>query len=150
MLNGDKVILMTKLALYEQNEGKKTIKMSKYFKGDYVGIQLVKSFFAITLAYIFAVAIVIAYKAGYIIDNLTNIDFIKYGKIFIVIYVAVLLIYMMITFIASTYKFKTIRKSLKVYNGCLKALLKMQDAEAMSIEERELGGAGEDDGTFSF
>ena len=44
MLNREKVILMTKLAVYEQKEGRKEIPLSKYFKSDYIGLHLIGSF----------------------------------------------------------------------------------------------------------
>lgn len=43
MINEEKVILMTKLASYESNEGKKNIRIVNYFRGDYIGFQVLKS-----------------------------------------------------------------------------------------------------------
>ena len=45
MLNNEKITLMTKLSLYEQKNGKKEIKSSKYFKSDYMLLKMVSSFF---------------------------------------------------------------------------------------------------------
>ena len=45
MLNNEKIILMTKLSLYEQKNQKKEIKTSKYFRGDYMSLKMLKSFF---------------------------------------------------------------------------------------------------------
>ncbi|MDF2593610.1 MAG: hypothetical protein K0S75_3076, partial [Clostridia bacterium] len=42
MLNTNKVRLMTKLALYETKEGKEDIRLSKYYKTDYVRYQVIK------------------------------------------------------------------------------------------------------------
>ena len=39
MLNEERVILMTKLAAYEQNEGMNMVAVGKYFRSDYIGIQ---------------------------------------------------------------------------------------------------------------
>ena len=36
MVKEDKVILMTKLAMYEQNEGKESIPVSRYYRSDYI------------------------------------------------------------------------------------------------------------------
>ena len=52
MLNKEKVRLMTKLARYEQKEEKRYLKISKYYRSDYIGIALLKNFFASTIAYI--------------------------------------------------------------------------------------------------
>ena len=39
MLNNEKIILMTKLSLYEQKNQKKEIKTSKYFRDDYMSLK---------------------------------------------------------------------------------------------------------------
>ena len=52
MLNNEKIILMTKLSLYEQKNQKKEIKTSKYFRGDYMSLKMLKSFLCITVAYL--------------------------------------------------------------------------------------------------
>ena len=38
MLNAERVILMTRLAAYENGEGKKNVAIGKYFRSDYIGI----------------------------------------------------------------------------------------------------------------
>ena len=44
MLNQERIILMTKMASYEENEGKKNNAIMNYFRGDYVWLQVMKSF----------------------------------------------------------------------------------------------------------
>ena len=46
MINEERVILMTRLASYEANEGKKDISIVNYFRGDYIGFQVLKSIIA--------------------------------------------------------------------------------------------------------
>ncbi len=43
MLNEEKVILMTQMASYEENEGKKNMAIGRYFRSDYIAIQVLKS-----------------------------------------------------------------------------------------------------------
>jgi len=129
MLNSDKVILMTKLALYEQKEGKKEIPISHYFKGDYISIHMVGSFFAITISFIIGFALWVICKADYLILNVTNMDLVALGKRILVIYLIVLAVYLVLSYIYFAYKFKKIRQNLKVYNGGLKKLHRLQDEE---------------------
>lgn len=62
MLNKEKVRLMTKLARYEQKEEKRYLKISKYYRSDYIGIALLKNFFASTIAYILILILVFLYR----------------------------------------------------------------------------------------
>ena len=41
MLNEKKIALMTKMAIYEQGEGKKSFPMSKYYRSDYLSLRLI-------------------------------------------------------------------------------------------------------------
>ena len=36
MLNQNKIVLMTKLASYEENDGKENVKIGKFFRADYI------------------------------------------------------------------------------------------------------------------
>lgn len=40
MLNEERIRLMTKLARYEQKEGRRNLKISRYYRRDYLGIKL--------------------------------------------------------------------------------------------------------------
>ena len=43
MLNENKIKMMTKMAIYEKNEGRQMIKNSRYFKGDYVAFGVLRT-----------------------------------------------------------------------------------------------------------
>ena len=51
MLDKNKVRIMTKMAIYEKGEGKEYLPISKYYKRDYVGLQMMKSFICSTIAF---------------------------------------------------------------------------------------------------
>ena len=52
MLNNEKIILMTKLSLYEQKNQKKEISTGKYFKSDYMLLKMLSSFICATVGFI--------------------------------------------------------------------------------------------------
>ena len=56
-----KVKVMTKIAMYEQGEGKKYLPISKYYRSDYIGLALIKNFFLVTIGYLLVIAAVAAY-----------------------------------------------------------------------------------------
>ena len=49
MINEEKVKIMDRLALYEKQEGRKYLPVSKYYRSDYIGLALIKNFFLVTL-----------------------------------------------------------------------------------------------------
>ena len=61
MINEEKVILMTKMASYEGHEGKKDISITHYFRGDYIGFQVLKSVIAATISFLAVFAVYVLY-----------------------------------------------------------------------------------------
>ena len=52
MLDKRKVRIMTRLALYEQNQGKEDFRISEYYRKDYAGLHAIFSFLWVTVGYI--------------------------------------------------------------------------------------------------
>ena len=59
MINQEKVALMTKLAIYEENEGRKNIPMGKYYKDDYVSLHMVNTVIVATFSYVLVIAAIV-------------------------------------------------------------------------------------------
>ena len=51
MLNEEKIQAMTDLAVFEKHQGRKIFPVNQYFKSDYVGGQLFRSFFGYTFSF---------------------------------------------------------------------------------------------------
>ena len=51
MISKERVRHMTKLAAFEEREGKEYRKMTQYFRRDYVGLELLKSFLSGTISF---------------------------------------------------------------------------------------------------
>ena len=51
MLNEKKIALMTKMAIYEQGEGKKSLPMSKYYRSDYISLRIINTVIVTTIAF---------------------------------------------------------------------------------------------------
>lgn len=151
MLNEDKIRLMTKLALYEQGEGKKSIKSNKYYKKDYVGVMMINTAVTITLAYIMCLALWVFYKVDYFAEEIVNIDLLNLGKKILVIYIIVFIIYMLISYAVYSIKFLKMQDMNKEYSEDLKELyLVYKKEEKSKSENRKLGGFNPDDEDFDF
>lgn len=142
MLNNEKIILMTKLSLYEQKNQKKEIKTSKYFKGDYMSLKMLSSFAYVTLGYLLCLVLWLMYSSSDVISKLTTTStFTVLIIIVILIYVVVAALYMIFSYAFYSHRFRKIRKNLKEYNGDLKTLHRIQELEYDAIiDELEEGG----------
>ena len=57
MISEQRVKLMTRLAAYEQKEGKKNEEIGSYFRGDYISFQILKSVIYGTMAFLLVLLI---------------------------------------------------------------------------------------------
>lgn len=115
MLNENKVKMMTKMAIYEKNEGKKMLRTAKYFKGDYVSLAVLKSTIATTFAFIIVALMVVLCNTESIIRQINSMDYAALGKKIIVYYVLALIVYAVISGIYSAYQYDKTRSGIKKY-----------------------------------
>ena len=134
MINEEKVALMTKLAAYEQGDGKENIPQSKYYREDYVSLKMINTAILVTVAYLMVLAIVVFVNVEKMMTQIANMDFVKLGKTVLIWYVIVFVVYMGIAYIVYSIKFKKVRKSLNEYNGDLKKLYALYKEE--NVEKR--------------
>ena len=125
MINEDKVILMTKLASYEANEGKKYLAIGRYFRSDYISLQLLKALISGTLAFAILAGLSVLYDLEAFMKNFyQTADVIKLIKDMGIVYLITVGIYMLIAYVHAAYQYNRSRQSLKTYYGNLKKLSK--------------------------
>lgn len=122
MLNDEKIRLMTKLALFEECDGKEELKKAQYYRIDYIRFQVLKSALCVTLGYILILLAILVYQSEYIMDNITTIAYKKIGFYVVMAYLFILLFYSFITGIVSYFHYERAKKKLKKYKNNLKTL----------------------------
>ncbi len=127
MVNKEKVILMTKLASYEQGEGKKVVPIANYFRTDYISSQLLRSFLAGTFAFIVIVGVMIFYNFEFIMQDIYNTDLLAFAKKVGTIYGVCMGVYLLLSYIMAAYRYSRARSSLKGYYADLKRLNKFYE-----------------------
>ena len=127
MINEEKVILMTRLASYESNEGKKDISIVNYFKGDYIGFQILKSVIAATISFLALFGVYAFYNFEELMQNIYKMDLLGFGKDVIILYLCTVGAYGVITYVLFTYKYNKAKKNLRNYYSNLKKLAGMYD-----------------------
>ncbi len=113
---------MTKLAIYEQGEGKTAFPMSKYYHSDYMALRLINSLILTTLVYAMVVGTILLVNVDAFLEELVSMDLKELGKSLLISYIVVLVINVVISYAVGNYRFKKHRKGLSEYNGNLKKL----------------------------
>lgn len=122
MLNEERVILMAKMASYEEGEGKKCMSLGRYFRGDYLSLQLLRAFFCSTIAYLLGFGLYVLYYFETLLADIYKMDLLVFAQNVIIGYAAFVLAYCVITYGVCTYRYARAKKSLKIYYYNLKKL----------------------------
>lgn len=122
MLNEERIILMTKMASYEEKEGKKNVQIGNYFRSDYIAIQVLKSFVSATIAFCAVFALFIFYDFETFLQDIYKIDLITFAKNVLIAYGVTVVVFSVITYAVYSYRYSRAKKSLKCYYNNLKKL----------------------------
>lgn len=125
MLNEERIILMTQLAAYEVNEGKRNVKIGNYFRSDYIAVQVLKSVVSASIAFALVFALYIFYDFENFMQDLYKMDLIAFARDVLIRYGISVVIYGVLTYIVCTYRYSRVRRSLKRYYHNLKKLNSM-------------------------
>lgn len=87
MLNEEKVRYMTGLAIFEKNEGRKIFPINRYFKKDYVGGQMFRSFFGYTFCYLLMLLLWVLYKLDVLLGGMSIEELLECGRNWGILYV---------------------------------------------------------------
>lgn len=127
MINENKVILMTRMASYEQKEGKRCMSIAKYFRTDYVLRHILKGIISGTIAFVICFALYVAYGFEEFMENIYKMDLFAFASNVIVIYIVFVAAYGIILYLVSTFQFIMARRSLRCYYQNLKKLKAMYE-----------------------
>ncbi len=127
MIKEEKVILMTKLASYEEGKGKKDISVLNYFRSDYIGFQILKSVIAATLSFLAVFAVYVFYNFETLMQDVYKMDLLSFGKTVVILYLCTVGAYGVISYVVYASRYNKAKKNLRTYYANLKKLAGMYD-----------------------
>lgn len=129
MLNEQKIKKMYKLAAYEAGEGKEHLSISNYYRSDYIGMALIKNFFLTTIAYGLLLLVYVGYRMQYLMENIHKMNLILLGVKIVGVYVGMVVLYSLLTYIYCSVKYARARKGIQEYYKNLGQLQKFYERE---------------------
>ena len=120
---------MTRMAAYEQHEGKKNNAINSYFRSDYVGFQVLKSIISATIVYLIVVAAYVMYHFSEVLQDIYNTDIMATARKYLVYYIVLVAVYSVISYIVYSIRYGKMRGNMRTYYSCLKKLGKMYEKE---------------------
>ncbi len=127
MLNEERIILMTRLASYEAGEGKKNEAIGKYFRSDYIGIQVVKSVVCASIAFVVMFGLYLLYDLETLMTEIYRMDLFVFAKNILLLYVILVVGFAALTYAVYAYRYNKAKKSLKNYYNNLRRLASLYE-----------------------
>lgn len=129
MVNEERVKQLYKIAIYEQKEEKRHFQTGLYYQSDYVGKEVVKSFFSGSIAYFIMVLLWGMSNLDLVMHQINTLEIIDTVVVAIVFYFLFLVAYMFVTALVYHYRYKNSKKKLDGYVGDLKVAHTMFERE---------------------
>lgn len=135
MLNEEKVKSMTKAAAYENGPEKKNIGINSYYRGDYLGLQMVKSAVAYAIAFCILTAMWAMGRIEELMLLLSRAEYLeKILKTLILLFAAGLVLYEIAVYAYYSSKYQHAKKSVGGFHAHLKHIHKFYETQE-SVEE---------------
>ena len=129
MLSQERIKLMTKMAAYEENEGKKYMSIGSYFRSDYMGMQVIHSVICGTLAFFLLAGLYVYYHFETMMQDIYKMDLLLLGRRVLFYYIVFIAAYSVITYVIYSFRYSRAKRSLKHYYYHLKQLAAIYDIE---------------------
>lgn len=140
MLDEIKIKLMTKVAIYEKKEADRDLRLSHYYKEDYIKFGCLKTMITSTVAYWLVLGVYIMLRYEKILEDLNDADYYKLMVKILLGWGLTLAVFFVYSFIVYAIKYQIARKGIVAYNKNLKKLLKLYDIrekEAKKVSHRK-------------
>lgn len=135
-----RIYLMTQLALFEKHHGGQLQGVSTYFRGDFIGRQMIKNGLRTTLAFLLALAGWGLYHAETLMVDITRIDVAALGAKILFAYAVSMSVCLVLTYAVQAVRYSRAERDLYEYRELLEQLeeaYRQEDIRKMNARRRE-------------
>ena len=132
MLTKQRLQLMISLADFKQSHINTTMRVTKYYRNDYVAVQLVKNFFVTSIAYLILLGFFAVYHLEFLLTNMNNLKMGRLAAVLLIIYLVMLAVYSVITYVIARIRYARAREKAEDYDQKLDLLANIYREEKQS------------------
>lgn len=129
MVNEERVKQLYKIAIYEQSEEKNHRETGLYYRSDYIGKEVVKSFFTGSIAYIIMATLWVMSNLDLVMHQINTLEIIDTVVVMVGLYLLFLVVYLFATAVVYYIRYKKSKKKLDAYVSDLKVAHNMFERE---------------------
>lgn len=144
MLNEDRIKIMTDLAFFNQGNGSSKLKISGYYRKDYVGLKMITTALWVVVGYVLLLVIIGTMFITQILGALTTDNIVRFVAVITGAFVVLLIVYLCMAYTHFSRKHRIARRDVKKYYAELRVLERMYEneerEELLKTEGGSLGG----------
>ncbi|MCD8326713.1 MAG: hypothetical protein LUC90_08570 [Lachnospiraceae bacterium] len=122
MINAERTRLMTRLAAFEEREGKDALEIADYYRRDYIGAQVLKGMVCGTLAFAIVLVLYVFYNIEDLMQAVFTMDLMLFARDILLVYLGFIIVYGIVCYLFATFQYDRKRKRMKGYLGDMKEL----------------------------
>lgn len=130
MLQKERIILMTKLAAFEQRENKKVFRINSYLKKDYVTVNVIMTLFTTSIVYILGCVLFIVARYKELLENVQNVNLLRMAYLIVGCWIAFEIAFCLFSAVYYRRKHRKVREKIEAYVSDLRKLEQLYAAEA--------------------
>lgn len=127
MLNEDKIRIMSRCAMYEKGQGKEDLAINRYFQGDYIRLNTLKTLIGVTIGFILCFGLYLVIRAEYYMENIFDMNLMAFARNILMVYAIVLVVFAVISIVFYGWKYADTQKRVRWYYQDLKTLAEMDE-----------------------
>lgn len=128
-MNEERIRLMTKLAVYEQNRGQENMAINQYYRRDYVSLQMIRTFICSTIAFGILVLLYILYQMDELTALLYKIDYQDSLMKLVVLYAVFTVAFQIIAYVVYSLRYKRAHREQRHFLNRLKKVARLRESE---------------------
>jgi hypothetical protein len=129
--------LLVGMARFKQKNEEQSLRINRYFQGDYLTFSLIRNFFLTTIGYVLVLAIIAMYNMESLLSNLNNLNLRPLIAAVVLGYLVVLGIYSVIAYTQAKIRYVRAEADNKRYNRALVRMTKIYRAEQLEDDDQE-------------
>ncbi|MBQ6544903.1 MAG: hypothetical protein IJL72_04110 [Lachnospiraceae bacterium] len=125
MIHEDRLGAMLRLSKNDTIRRKKAMKISKFYRNDYLSICLVRTFFMMSVAYCLLLALIALLGMEYMMEHFNEFDFRTLGAKLIIGYIIFVGVYLGIAYVLGSIRYANAKKMRREYEADIRRLDRM-------------------------
>ena len=141
MVNPIRFEQMASLAGFESGRDGKLLRIARYYKSDYIAVQMIKTFFLTTIGVVLVIGLFAAGHMNMILASVGDWNLTAVEAVLLIAYIVFIAVYLAVTYLTASRRWTRARKIAGIYEKKLRELELTGSSEAVPAGKTKRKGS---------